>query len=157
MKTVLTYGVFDLYHQGHENLLRRAKALGDRLIVGVTTDQFAYQRGKLCTVESAEQRMANVRACPYVDEVILEDHYGQKAEDILRFHADILAMGDDWLGKFDPLQELCEVVYLPRTPNISFPIFPVKYPSVKPCREKAVIRARISSSEGRMPSLTARE
>lgn len=119
MKTVLTYGVFDLYHQGHENLLRRAKALGDRLIVGVTTDQFAYQRGKLCTVESAEQRMANVRACPYVDEVILEDHYGQKAEDILRFHADILAMGDDWLGKFDPLQELCEVVYLPRTPNIS--------------------------------------
>ena len=119
MKTVITYGVFDLFHEGHERLLERAKQLGDRLIVGVTTDQYAIERGKLCVVDSLEVRMEHVRSCPWVDEVIVEDHHGQKAEDILRYHADILAMGDDWLGKFDVLEPLCRVVYLPRTPNIS--------------------------------------
>lgn len=119
MKTVITYGVFDLFHEGHERLLERARQLGDRLIVGITTEQYAEERGKLCIVDSLETRIANVRGCPWVDQVIIEDHYGQKAEDIQRYHADILAMGDDWLGKFDALESLCQVVYLPRTPNIS--------------------------------------
>ena len=119
MKTVITYGVFDLFHNGHERLLERAKQLGDRLVVGVTTDQYAIERGKLCVVDSLQTRMEHVRSCPWVDEVIVEDHPGQKAEDIRRYHADILAMGDDWLGKFDVLESLCQVVYLPRTPNIS--------------------------------------
>lgn len=119
MKTVITYGVFDLFHEGHERLLQRAKQLGDRLIVGVTTDQYAVERGKLCVVDSLELRMEHVRSCPWVDQVIVEDHPGQKAEDIRRYRADILAMGDDWLGKFDVLEPLCQVVYLPRTPNIS--------------------------------------
>ncbi len=119
MKTVITYGVFDLFHEGHMRLLERAKALGDYLIVGVTTDQFAYERGKLCTVDSANIRMENVRRCPYVDAVIIEDHFGQKVEDIERYHVDTFVMGDDWLGKFDYLEKLCQVVYLPRTPNVS--------------------------------------
>ena len=119
MKTVITYGVFDLFHEGHARLLERAKKLGDRLIVGVTSDQYALERGKLGVVETLEKRMESVRKSPWVDQVIVEDHPGQKAEDILRFHADILAMGDDWLGKFDPLEDLCQVVYLPRTPHIS--------------------------------------
>ena len=119
MKTIITYGVFDLYHEGHERLLERAKQLGDCLIVGVTTDQYAVERGKLCVVEPLEVRMEHVRSCPFVDRVIIEDHPGQKAEDIQRYHADVLAMGDDWLGKFDVLKPLCEVVYLTRTPDIS--------------------------------------
>lgn len=119
MKTVITYGVFDLFHEGHVRLLERARQLGDRLIVGVTTNRYALERGKLCVVEPLEIRMENVRANPCVDEVIVEDHPGQKAEDILRFSVDVLVMGDDWLGKFDALKDLCEVVYLPRTPNIS--------------------------------------
>ncbi len=119
MKTVITYGVFDLFHEGHERLLERARKLGDYLIVGVTTDQYAVERGKLCVVDPIEVRMEHVRNCPYVDLVIVEDHAGQKAEDIQRYHADVLAMGDDWLGKFDVLEALCDVVYLPRTPNIS--------------------------------------
>ena len=85
MKTVITYGVFDLFHNGHERLLERAKQLGDRLIVGVTTDQYAIERGKLCVVDSLQTRMEHVRSCPWVDEVIVEDHPGQKAEDIRHF------------------------------------------------------------------------
>ncbi|MBQ6012505.1 MAG: adenylyltransferase/cytidyltransferase family protein, partial [Firmicutes bacterium] len=119
MKTVITYGVFDLFHEGHVSLLKRAKELGDRLIVGVTTDQFAYKRGKYSVIDPVEKRFENVRSCPYVDQVIIEDHYGQKVEDIARFGVDIFAIGDDWLGKFDHLSSLCRVVYLKRTPNIS--------------------------------------
>ena len=119
MKTVITYGAFDLFHEGHANLLRRAKQLGDRLIVGVLTDQFAYERGKFTVVDPVETRLKNVLTCPYVDQVIIEDHYGQKVEDIARYGADIFAIGDDWLGKFDYLKEYCEVVYLPRTMGIS--------------------------------------
>ena len=119
MKTVITYGVFDLFHEGHKRLLERARALGDKLIVGVTTDQYAIERGKLCVVDPLDTRMKNVRSCPCVDEVIVEDHPGQKLEDIRRLHADILAMGDDWFGKFDVLKPFCQVVYLPRTPNVS--------------------------------------
>ncbi|MBQ6475225.1 MAG: Gfo/Idh/MocA family oxidoreductase [Clostridia bacterium] len=119
MKTVITYGVFDLYHEGHESLLKRAKELGDRLIVGVTTDQYAAQRGKLTLVDPIEKRMEHVRSCPYVDAVIVEDRDGQKVDDIKAYGVDVFAIGDDWFGKFDHLKALCEVVYLKRTPGIS--------------------------------------
>ena len=119
MKVVITYGVFDLYHIGHENLLRRAKALGDKLIVGVTSNSFTKERGKLLLADSLDTRMNNVRNCEFVDEVILEDHYGQKIEDIQKYGVDIFVAGDDWRGQFDYLREWCEVVYLPRTPGIS--------------------------------------
>ena len=119
MKTVITYGVYDQFHEGHERFLERAKKLGDRLIVAVTTSEFAVKCGKLCVVDTLETRMQHVRSCPWVDEVIIEDHSGQMFEDIQRLHADILAMGDDWLGKFDVLKPFCEVVYLPCTPGIS--------------------------------------
>ena len=119
MKRIITYGVFDLFHEGHANLLRRAKAMGDYLIVGVTTDQYAYCRGKLGVVDPLETRLENVRNSPYVDEVIVEDRDGQKAEDILKYGVDIFVIGDDWMGKFDYLQACCEVVYLPRTAGIS--------------------------------------
>jgi glycerol-3-phosphate cytidylyltransferase len=119
MKKIITYGVFDLFHEGHRKLLERAKALGDYLIVGVTTDQYAYHRGKFCVVDSMETRLENVRNFPCVDEVILEDHDGQKLEDVEKYDIDVFAIGDDWYGKFDYLKDLCEVVYLKRTPGIS--------------------------------------
>ncbi len=119
MKKVITYGVFDMFHDGHRRLLERARALGDELIVGVTTDQFAFERGKLLLSESLETRLKNVENCPFVDRVIVEDRYGQKVEDIERYGVDVFAIGDDWLGKFDYLKSFCEVVYLPRTPGIS--------------------------------------
>ena len=119
MRTVITYGVFDLFHEGHRRLLERAKALGDRLIVGVTTDQYAYHRGKYCVVDSMETRLENVRRFPCVDEVIVEDHDGQKREDVEKYGVDVFAIGDDWYGKFEYMKDLCEVVYLPRTPGIS--------------------------------------
>ena len=119
MKIVITYGVFDLFHEGHVNLLRRAKALGDKLIVGVTSNAFTKERGKLLLADSLDDRMNNVRSCEYVDEVILEDHYGQKLEDVQKYGVDIFVAGDDWRGQFDYLKQWCEVVYLPRTPGIS--------------------------------------
>ena len=119
MKKVITYGVFDMFHEGHRRLLERAKALGDYLIVGVATDQYAYHRGKYCVVDPFETRLQNVRSCPYVDAVILEDRDGQKVEDVAKYGIDTFAIGDDWYGKFDFLRSACEVVYLPRTPGIS--------------------------------------
>ena len=119
MKKVITYGTFDLLHQGHINLLRRAKALGDYLIVGVTTEEFDLARGKTNTHDSTETRIEAVRATGYADEIILEDHIGQKIEDIVRFGVDVFAIGSDWEGHFDYLKEYCSVVYLPRTEGIS--------------------------------------
>ena len=119
MKKVITYGVFDLFHEGHKRLLERAKALGDYLIVGVTTEQYAYHRGKYCVVDSIEQRIANVRSLACVDEVVIEDHDGQKVEDIEKYGIAVFTIGDDWYGKFDYLQSFCKVVYLKRTPGIS--------------------------------------
>ena len=119
MKTVITYGVFDLYHKGHERLLERAKALGDRLIVGVTSDDFALERGKPFIVDPMEKRMKNVASSGFADEVIVEDHFGQKVEDVQKYGADLFVIGDDWTGKFDFLKQWCEVIYLPRTPGIS--------------------------------------
>lgn len=119
MKKVITYGSFDLFHEGHYNLLKRAKELGDYLIVGITTEQYDERRGKLNVVDSLIKRIDNVRATGFVDEVVVEDHEGQKIEDIKKYNIDIFTVGSDWRGQFDYLKEYCEVVYLERTKNVS--------------------------------------
>ena len=116
---VITYGTYDLLHQGHINLLRRAKALGDYLIVGVTNDSFDRDRGKLNVRNNVLERVDAVRATGLADEVIIEDYVGQKIDDIQKYGVDIFAIGSDWEGKFDYLKEYCKVVYLPRTEGIS--------------------------------------
>lgn len=119
MKRVITYGTFDLLHYGHINLLRRAKALGDYLIVALSTDEFNLkEKNKVCYF-SYEERKGLLEAIRYVDLVIPEESWGQKAEDVRLYHVDTFVMGDDWTGKFDFLKDQCEVVYLPRTPEIS--------------------------------------
>ncbi len=119
MKRVITYGTFDLLHYGHINILRRAKQLGDYLIVGLSTDEFnSKEKGKK-TYFTYEQRKMLLESLRYVDLVIPENSWNQKEEDIRLYHIDTFVMGDDWKGKFDSLKELCEVVYLPRTPEIS--------------------------------------
>lgn len=119
MKKVITYGTYDLLHEGHINLLRRAKELGDYLIVGVTSDNFDRGRGKLNVRNNVLERVETVKASGYADEVIIEDYLGQKIDDIQRYDVDIFAIGSDWVGKFDYLNEYCKVVYLPRTEGIS--------------------------------------
>lgn len=119
MKKVITYGTYDLLHQGHINLLRRAKELGDYLIVGVTSDSFDRGRGKLNVRNNVLERVEAVKATGYADEVIIEDYLGQKIDDIQKYDIDIFAIGSDWVGKFDYLNEYCQVVYLPRTEGIS--------------------------------------
>lgn len=119
MKKVITYGSFDLFHEGHYKLLERAKALGDYLIVGVTTEQYDQSRGKLNVVDSLMERIEHVKQTGFADEVIIEDHVGQKIEDIQKYDVDVFTVGSDWLGKFDYLKEYCEVVYLERTKGIS--------------------------------------
>ncbi len=119
MKTVITYGTYDLLHQGHINLLRRAKALGDRLIVGVTNDNFDRNRGKLNVRNNVLERVEAVRATGLADKIIIEDYVGQKIDDVQKYSVDIFAIGSDWEGKFDYLGEYCQVVYLPRTEGIS--------------------------------------
>jgi len=119
MKTVITYGTFDLFHDGHRNLLKRAKTLGDRLIVGVTTEQFDIQRGKMNVVDSLMRRIDSVRSCGLADEIIVEEREGQKISDIQKYDVDVIVFGSDWRGKCDYLTEYCEVVYLDRTKDIS--------------------------------------
>lgn len=119
MKTVITYGTYDLLHQGHINLLRRAKELGDYLIVGVTSDSFDRERGKLNVRNNVLERVDAVKATGYADKVIIEDYVGQKIDDVQKYNVDIFAIGSDWEGKFDYLKEFCEVIYLPRTEGIS--------------------------------------
>lgn len=119
MKKVITYGTFDLFHQGHYNLLKRAKALGDYLIVGVTTEHFDKARGKVNVVDSIMERIENVKNTGFADLILVEDHEGQKMEDIQKYDVDIFTLGSDWVGAFDYLKAFCEVVYLERTPNIS--------------------------------------
>ena len=119
MTKVITYGTYDLLHQGHINLLRRAKELGDYLIVGVTSDSFDRGRGKLNVRNNVLERVEAVKATGYADEVIIEDYIGQKIDDIQKYNVDIFAIGSDWEGKFDYLNELTKVVYLPRTEGIS--------------------------------------
>lgn len=118
MKRVLTYGTFDLLHWGHIRLLKRAKQLGDYLIVALSTDEFNAIKGKKA-YHSYEERKMMLEAIRYVDLVIPEENWEQKRQDILDYHVDVFVMGDDWAGKFDELKALCEVVYLPRTEGIS--------------------------------------
>lgn len=119
MKKVITYGTYDLLHQGHINLLRRAKELGDYLIVGVTNDSFDRERGKLNVRNNVLERVEAVRDIGYADKIIIEDYVGQKIDDIQKYNVDVFAIGSDWRGKFDYLEEFCQVVYLPRTEGIS--------------------------------------
>lgn len=118
MKKIITYGTFDLLHIGHINLLKRAKALGDYLVVAVSTDAFNRLKHKDAFM-SFEERATILEAIRYVDAVIAEDNWEQKAEDIKKHHIDVFVMGDDWTSEFDFLKEYCEVVYLPRTKDIS--------------------------------------
>ena len=120
MKTVITYGTYDLFHVGHLNLLKRAKELGDYLIVAVSSDEFNWnEKQKKCQIKDVD-RMAIVEAIKYVDKVIPEDNWEQKKTDVEKYNVDVFVMGDDWKGKFDFLKEQgVEVVYLPRTEGIS--------------------------------------
>lgn len=119
MKKTIIYGSFDLFHQGHYKILERAKTLGDYLIVGVTTEHYDRQRGKLNLVDPIMTRIEHVRKTGFADEIIVEDHDGQKIEDIQKYGIDYIVFGSDWIGKFDYLNQYCKVVYLDRTPNIS--------------------------------------
>ena len=119
MKKVITYGTYDLFHEGHYNLLKNAKALGDYLIVGVTSDYFDKSRGKFNVRDSLMKRIDNVRATGFADEIIVEEYFGQKIDDIKHFNIDIFTVGSDWEGYFDYLNEYCEVKYLPRTQGVS--------------------------------------
>lgn len=119
MKRVITYGTFDLIHYGHINLLKRARELGDYLIVVLSTDEFNWNEKQKKCYFSYEKRKQLLEAIRYVDLVIPENNWEQKVEDVQLYKVDVFVMGDDWTGKFDFLKEYCEVVYLPRTPEIS--------------------------------------
>ncbi len=119
MKRVITYGTFDLIHYGHINLLKRAKELGDYLIVALSTDEFNWNEKRKKCYFTYEERMRLLEAIRYVDLVIPEENWEQKASDVRLYQVDTFVMGDDWQGKFDFLKEYCQVVYLPRTPEIS--------------------------------------
>ena len=119
MKRVITYGTFDLLHYGHINLLRRAKALGDYLIVALSTDEFNWKEKQKKCYFSYEERKGLLEAIRYVDLVIPETSWDQKNSDVLEYNVDTFVIGDDWKGKFDFLKDKCKVVYLPRTLEIS--------------------------------------
>ncbi len=119
MRKVITYGTFDLLHYGHINLLRRARELGDYLIVVLSTDEFNWrEKHKKCYFTYAERKLM-LEAIRYVDLVVPEENWEQKNTDVVKYGADVFVIGDDWKGKFDFLKDKCEVVYLPRTPEIS--------------------------------------
>ena len=118
MKKVITYGTFDLFHVGHLNLLRRAKELGDYLIVAVSSDAFNALKGKKA-YHPIEDREKILEEIEYVDEDMIEESWNQKIDDVLSNNVDVFVMGDDWKGEFDYLKDYCEVVYLPRTKGIS--------------------------------------
>lgn len=118
MKTIITYGTFDLIHKGHIKLLQRAASYGDRLIVGLSTDEFNAGKGK-SAYTSYEDRKIMLEAIRYVDLVIPENSWEQKADDIRKYHVDALVMGNDWEGQFDYLRDETKVIYLPRTDGIS--------------------------------------
>ena len=117
-RTVVTYGTFDLFHVGHVRLLRRLSGLAQRVVVGCSSDEFNAIKGKHTVVPYAE-RAELLRACIYVSDVFAEHDWAQKVADVQRYGADLFAMGDDWVGKFDHLEPYCDVLYLPRTEGIS--------------------------------------
>ena len=117
-KTVLTYGTFDLLHYGHLEILKRASLLGNKLIVGLSTDKFNEIKGKTCVLPY-QKRKELIESIDYVDKVIPENNWDQKVTDIKGNNIDIFVIGDDWEGKFDELKDFCEVIYLPRTKGIS--------------------------------------
>lgn len=119
MTRVITYGTFDLFHEGHYRLLQRAKQLGDYLVVGVTTEEYDRARGKLNVIDSLMTRIENVKKTGFADEIIIEESTGQKFRDIQKFKIDIFTVGSDWTGQFEYLRDYCKVVYLERTKNIS--------------------------------------
>ncbi len=119
MKKVITYGTYDLFHQGHYNLLKRAKALGDYLIVGVTSDYFDKSRGKFNVHDDLMTRIENVKKTGFADQIVIEEYFGQKIDDIKKYGVDIFTVGSDWKGYFDYLNEYCKVIYLERTKGIS--------------------------------------
>lgn len=119
MKKVITYGTFDLLHYGHINLLRRARELGDHLTVVLSTDEFNWNEKQKKCYFSYEIRKQMLEAIRYVDEVIPEENWEQKNTDVIKHNIDVFVMGNDWEGKFDFLKDKCEVVYLPRTPEVS--------------------------------------
>ena len=119
MIKVITYGTYDLLHYGHIRLLERAKALGDYLIVGVTSDDFDKTRGKINVQQSLMERIENVRSTGLADKIIIEEYEGQKIDDIQHYNVDIFTVGSDWIGHFDYLKKYCNVIYLDRTEGIS--------------------------------------
>lgn len=118
-KTVVTFGTFDLFHYGHLKILERAAALGDRLVVGVSSDAFNFEKKKKYPVFSEDHRMEIVAAIRHVDGVFLEESFEKKRDYLVEHQADIFVMGDDWRGKFDSFSDTCEVIYLERTPELS--------------------------------------
>ena len=148
MITVITYGTFDMFHIGHLNLLRRAKDLGDRLVVGVSTDEFNALKGKRSVVPFAH-RSDIVRSIRFVDDVVGESAWEQKEVDIKLLGVDVFTMGDDWYGKFDFLKPLVEVVYLPRTDGVSSTQLKSSFASLVPpalvSREEGARREAVSS------------
>lgn len=118
-RVVLTYGTFDLFHIGHLKLLERAKGLGDRLIVGLSTDEFNWNEKCKTTAVPYVDRKSILESIRFIDLVFPEENWSQKIEDVNKYNVDIFVMGDDWAGKFDFLRPHCQVVYLPRTPGIS--------------------------------------
>ena len=118
-RTVITFGTFDVFHVGHVRVLERAAALGDRLVVGVSADALNIAKKGRPPVFSQDERLEIIAALRVVDEVFVEESLEQKRDYILQYGADVLVMGDDWVGKFDWVSDVCEVVYLPRTPSVS--------------------------------------
>jgi glycerol-3-phosphate cytidylyltransferase len=119
MKRVITFGTFDLFHIGHLRILERAKSLGHHLIVGISTDQLNFDKKQKKPIYSQEDRTEIIKSLKLVDEVFFEESLDLKGDYIKKYKADILVMGDDWKGRFDEFNTLCEVIYLPRTPSIS--------------------------------------
>lgn len=119
MKTIITFGTFDVFHIGHVNILKRARDFGNKLIVGVSSDELNFNKKKRYPVYNQNDRINIVSSLKFVDDVFLEESLDLKKEYIISYNADVLIMGDDWRGRFDWVSDVCEVLYLPRTPSIS--------------------------------------